>query len=203
MGDSSGVRVTVPASSANLGPGFDALALALGLHLRCTLRRIKSGLKVKVSGTDTAEIPTDRSNLIFRAFARLAGESSLDGLELEIENKIPLGRGLGSSAAAIVAGLALANKWTGLRQSKKQLIQAATEMEGHPDNVSAAVRGGLVVSCQMEDGSVFSTNSMFSSELKVVVVVPDCRLSTKAARAALPGNTRARMPSSTCSESLC
>ena len=186
MNQPSAVRVRVPASSANLGPGFDTLALALGLHLRCTLRESGNGLTVRACGTDTGEIPCDRSNLILKAYSRLAGETSLEKLELEIENEIPLGRGLGSSAAAIVAGLALANEWAGLKRSREQLIQAAAEIEGHPDNVSAAVRGGLVVSCQAEDGSVISANSPLHSSLELVLVVPAFRLSTEAARAALP-----------------
>lgn len=186
MDKPSAVRVCVPASSANLGPGFDALALALGLHLRCTLRRSEDGLRVRASGADTAEIPSDKSNLILKAFCRWAGEESLEHVNLEIENEIPLGRGLGSSAAAIVAGLALANEWAGLRQSRERLIQAASEMEGHPDNVSAAVRGGLVVSCQAADGGVISVNSPFHAALEVVLVIPECRLSTEAARAVLP-----------------
>src|SRR4029077_16216901 len=93
------VRVRVPASSANLGPGFDTLALALGLYLRCTLRRAKGRSKVLVSGIDTAAIPPDSSNLIFQTFCReISGASTPpggEGFELEIENNIPLGRGLG------------------------------------------------------------------------------------------------------------
>ncbi len=85
-----------------------------------------------------------------------------------------------------MAGLALANEWAGLQQSRERLTQAASEMEGHPDNVSAAVRGGLVVSCQAADGCVISVNSPFHAALEVVLVIPECRLSTEAARAVLP-----------------
>src|SRR3972149_2493170 len=98
------IRVRVPASSANLGPGFDVLALALGLYLRCTLWESGAGLAVRVSGTDSAAISRDESNLIWRAFLRLAGERAPRGVELQIANEIPIGKGLGSSAAAIVAG---------------------------------------------------------------------------------------------------
>ncbi|MBI2818010.1 MAG: homoserine kinase [Acidobacteria bacterium] len=186
MENLSAVQIRVPASSANLGPGFDALGLALGLYLRCTLRRSDAGLKVISCGTYTSEIPTDSSNLILRTFSRWAGEQSLDSVHLAIHNEIPLGRGLGSSAAAIVAGLALANEWAGLERSREELIQAATDVEGHPDNVAAAVRGGLVVSCQRDDQRVISTNCSIAPELQIVLVVPECRLSTEAARAALP-----------------
>ncbi len=186
MNHPSEVRVRVPASSANLGPGFDTLALALGLYLRCTLRPSKRGLKIKVAGTDIAEIPCDESNLIYRTFISATGESDGSGVELDIENELPLGRGLGSSAAAIVAGLALRNEWDGLNCTREQLIEMATRIEGHPDNVAAAVRGGLVVSCQTEDGAVVSAKSPLHSGLEVVLVVPECRLSTEEARAALP-----------------
>jgi homoserine kinase len=190
MDQPSAKRVRVPASSANLGPGFDTLALALGLYLRCTLRRAKGRSKVLVSGVDIAAIPTDSSNLIFQTFCHEAGsfatEPVSEGFELEIENNIPLGRGLGSSAAAIVAGLSLANEWSGAGRSREQLVQRATEIEGHPDNVAAAILGGLAASCQNEDGKVVSVNCPVAPGIKVVLVVPECRLATEKARAALP-----------------
>ena len=182
----SPIRVRVPASSANLGPGFDVLALALGLYLRCTLRESGAGFAVRVSGTDSAAISLDESNLVWRAFLRLAGERAPRGVELQIANEIPIGKGLGSSAAAIVAGLALANEWMGLKKSKEEIVQLAAEMEGHPDNVAAAVWGGLVASCQAEDGSVLSVRSPLSANVEVVLVVPEFELPTEAARAALP-----------------
>lgn len=190
MDQPSAIRVRVPASSANLGPGFDTLALALGLYLRCTLRRAQGRSRVLVSGVDIAAIPADSSNLIFQTFCREAGsaatESSAGGFELQIENHIPLGRGLGSSAAAIVAGLSLANEWSGLGRSRDELIQRATEIEGHPDNVAAAVRGGLTASCQNEEGRVVSLNCPVAAGLEAVLVVPESRLATEKARAALP-----------------
>lgn len=186
------IHVCVPASSANLGPGFDVLAVALGLHLRCTLRRAGMGLQITASGRDSAEIPCDESNLIWRAFLRLTGGRPKEGLHLEIANEIPLGRGLGSSAAAIVAGLALANEWAGLGKSKDQIVEEATEMEGHPDNVAAAVQGGFVASCIAADGGVLSTHIPFRETLQAVLVVPQFQLSTEAAREVLPtGYSRA------------
>src|SRR5581483_11455871 len=163
------ITVRVPASSANLGPGFDALGLALGLHLRCTLRRAESGapLRIQASGEGASEIPTGESNLIWQAFARAAAElvppsesiaGVLDGrgLELLVENEIPLGRGLGSSAAAIVAGVALANEYCRAERGRGELIEMASRIEGHPDNVAAAVLGGLVVSCQDAQPRVYA-----------------------------------------------
>jgi homoserine kinase len=194
MSSGKEIRVRVPASSANLGPGFDALALALGLYLRCTLRPSKGGLKITATGTDASEIPADESNLIWKTFAKNAGENASGAFELEIANEIPLGRGLGSSAAAIVAGLALADAWsgtksgakTGTTRGKQWLIEAATGLEGHPDNVSAAALGGLVVSCQTDDGRVLTAAGSVPRDVQVVLVVPEQRLSTEAARAVLP-----------------
>src|SRR3990172_4741210 len=176
MSTAKEIRVRVPASSANLGAGFDALALALGLHLLCTLRPSRGGLKITSSGTDAAEIPRDESNLIWKTFSRLGGEKAGNDFELEISNEIPLSRGLGSSAAAIVAGLALADAWlgagTGQPGGRQRLIDIATGLEGHPDNVAAAALGGLVVSCQAEDGRVLTAQCAFPQEIEVVLIVP-------------------------------
>ncbi|MGH9785240.1 MAG: homoserine kinase, partial [Terriglobia bacterium] len=117
------IRVRVPASSANLGPGFDTLALALGLYLECTLRASESGFVVRVSGEDSSGIPPDETNLTWRSFLRLAGGKAPRSVELEIANDIPVGKGLGSSAAAIVAGLALANEWLEFGKSRDELVQ--------------------------------------------------------------------------------
>jgi len=186
MKNHSAIRVRVPASSANLGAGFDALALALGLHLTCTLRESGKGLAVRVRGEERGGIATDETNLVWRSFLRLCGENAPPGVELEIVNDIPLSRGLGSSAAAILAGLALANEWSQLGKSRDELVQVATEIEGHPDNVAAAARGGFVASCQGEDGWVICSKQRWSAGVQVVVVLPDFELATSAARAALP-----------------
>jgi homoserine kinase len=173
MNHQKAIRVRVPASSANLGPGFDTLALALGLYLECTLRASESGFLVRVSGEDASGIPPDETNLTWRSFLRLAGKKAPRAATLEITNDIPVGKGLGSSAAAIVAGLALANEWLGLGKGREDLVQLATEIEGHPDNVAAAVWGGLV-------------KQRPPATLEVVLAVPEFPLSTTAARAALP-----------------
>ena len=190
MTDFQAIRVRAPASSANLGPGFDTLALALGLYLECTLRPAGKGFAVRVAGAEPAGIPPDATCLTWRAFLRLAGGNAPRGAELEIANDIPVGKGLGSSAAAIVAGLALANEWANLGKSREELVQAATEIEGHPDNVAAAVLGGFVVNCQTasdsEAGRVVSVKLGLAAPMDIVVVVPDFQLSTSAARAALP-----------------
>jgi homoserine kinase len=195
MSASRTIRVRVPAGSANLGPGFDAVAVALQLYLRCTLRPSSGGLQIFSSGADAGEIPQDESNLIWRTFGGVVGSGAGKNFELEIANEIPLGRGLGSSAAAIVAGLALADAWMGAGRDKQKLIELATDLEGHPDNVAAAVLGGLVVSCQLQDGKVLAVQAASPAQwktLRVVVVVPQFHLATEAARKVLPAQyTRA------------
>ncbi len=180
------IRVRAPASSANLGPGFDTLALALGCYLECKLIPAEKGLSIRVTGEERAGIPSDETNLTWRSFLRLSGDSVPRGAMLEIANTIPVGKGLGSSAAAIAAGLALANEWGRLGKSREELVQVATEIEGHPDNVAAAVLGGFVVNCQAEDGRVITMQLGLGTAMEIVLVVPDAPLATSAARAALP-----------------
>ena len=162
--------VRAPASSANLGPGFDALAAALALHL-----------EIEVRETGTFEIATDldvprgRSNLVVRAFERL---HPADGLRFTIRSDIPLVGGLGSSAAAIVAGLLAADH---LYELDADLLAAAIELEGHPDNVAAALRGGFVICA---DDRVARLDAPVG--LEAILVIPDTPVRTAAARAALP-----------------
>jgi homoserine kinase len=162
--------VRVPASSANLGPGFDVLAAALSLHLE--LEVVETGSFAVVTDLD---VPRDRSNLVVRAFERL---HPADGFEFRIESKIPLSGGLGGSAAAVVAGLIAADH---LFELDANLLALATELEGHPDNVAAALEGGFVV-CDGAGAHRFDP----PLGLEAVLVVPDERVATSAARAALP-----------------
>lgn len=162
--------VRVPASSANLGPGFDVLAAALSLALEVEVRETGR------FGLDTdLDVPRDRSNLLVRAFERLA---PADAFHFTITSKIPLSGGLGSSAAAVVAGLMAADH---LFELDADLMTLASELEGHPDNVGAALHGGFVI-C---DGT---TVRRFEPPmgLEALLVVPAASVSTAAARAALP-----------------
>lgn len=162
--------VRVPASSANLGPGFDVLAAALSLHLE---------LEVQETGTFAVEtsldVPVGRDNLVVRAFERL---HPADGFEFRIASEIPLSAGLGSSAAAIVAGLMAADH---LFELDADLLTLAVELEGHPDNVAAALNGGFVV-------SVGARAHRFEPPmgLEAVLVVPSETLDTVSARSAIP-----------------
>ncbi|MGO9750931.1 MAG: homoserine kinase [Solirubrobacteraceae bacterium] len=161
--------VRVPASSANLGPGFDVLAAALGLHLEVEV--IETGSFAL--HTDLA-VPRDRNNLLVRAFERL---HPADAFEFRIASNIPLSGGLGSSAAAIVAGLLVADQ---VAAASADLLALATRIEGHPDNVGASLRGGFVIcdGCQVHRFDV-------PAGLQPVLVVPARQVRTSQARAAL------------------
>jgi homoserine kinase len=163
--------VRVPASSANLGPGYDVLAAALSIHLE---------LEVEETGefaveTDTGGVPRDRSNLCVRAFEAL---HPADGVTFRVRSDIPLAAGLGSSAAAIVAGLAAADH---MYELDADLLPHATELEGHPDNVAAALRGGIVICA---DGGAERFDP--PAELEGVLAIPSHQVPTSEARAALP-----------------
>jgi homoserine kinase len=171
--------VRVPASSANLGPGYDAMAAAMELHLE---------LEVEEAGEYSfdpggIEVPTDRGNLIVRAFESL---HPADGIAFRLRSEIPLARGLGSSAAAIVAGLYAADHLYELALSKEEMLARATELEGHPDNVAAAIYGGFVV-CGA-DGAGAPTAARFDPPegLEGIVVIPPEEVSTERARGAIP-----------------
>lgn len=185
------VRVRVPATSANLGPGFDALGLALTLYDDVVVRVTdEPGITVDVAGMGAANIPRNARNLVVRAmratFDRLGGKPR--GLEVVCANRIPQGRGLGSSAAAIVAGVVAARSLVvggHERLDDAATLALATEMEGHPDNVAACLRGGLTLSWTDADG-VHATNLDVTSALAPVVLVPGSTSSTKATRKLLP-----------------
>lgn len=165
--------VRVPASSANLGPGFDCMAAALGLHLE---------LEVRETGHFAVQtdlpVPLGRENLCVQAFTRLAPAGAADGFEFRIHSDIPLSGGLGSSAAAIVAGLAAADH---LFELDADLFALASELEGHPDNVAAALHGGFVI-CADDAVTRFEP----PTGLEAIAVVPFQAVHTSAARAALP-----------------
>jgi homoserine kinase len=187
--------VRVPASTANLGPGFDCLGLALKLYLTVRARvapGASDACSLRISGEGAEELTSNEGNLIFRAM-RLTAEReglSLPPLELDVDNELPLARGLGSSATGIVAGIKLASLFCDRELSAGTVLRYAVEMEGHADNVAAAYLGGLVVSCLKPDGSVLAVKRPWSSELKVVVVSPEAFLKTAETRSVLPVNVQ-------------
>jgi len=183
------LRVRVPGSASNLGPGYDVLGIALGIYNRLAVRTVEGrGVRIDVKGAGAGVLPGDGSNLFYRSAAAAAGRAgaSLPGLEVEMVNAIPLVRGLGSSSTAIVAGVVAANVLCGEPFSREQMLDLAAELEGHPDNVSPCLMGGLTIST-LTGGHVTCVRTMPHSGLSAVVGVPDYQLETRAMRAALPG----------------
>lgn len=180
------VRLAVPATAANLGPGYDCLGLALDLYNYLELEPAHRRQLV-ICGEGADILPRDETNLVWRSMERLWRETGtpVPRVKLTIENGIPLGRGLGSSAAAIVGGLSLANYWLDNPLPKQELLQLAVELEGHPDNVAPALLGGLCLSVA-EAGRTIALNWDLPQDLRLVVCIPDYSLSTEAARAVLP-----------------
>ena len=181
------VRVQVPATTANMGPGFDTLGMALKLYNIIEIEETSGDLVIDVEGDGADLIPRDQGNIVYIAAARvfkLRGYSPA-GLRIKIINNIPLARGLGSSASAIVGGLVGANIISGSQLSEKELLNMAVDLEGHPDNVAPALLGGIVVSTT-DDGEVKYCKIDPPVKLKCVVAVPDFQLSTKLAREVLP-----------------
>lgn len=180
------VRVRVPATSANLGPGFDVLGLALALHNEVDAEEA-DGVSVVIEGEGAGRLETGARNVVARA-VRMAFEAvgrPFRGVALRCVNHIPPSRGLGSSAAAWMGGLVAGNALAGGGLSRDTLLELATRAEGHPDNVAAAVLGGLTVSCA--DGARVTAVSLpVPREIAWVVLLPETESSTREARAVLP-----------------
>lgn len=179
------VEVLVPATSANIGPGFDVLGLSIDLYNRFRVEEIDGGLEIKVP--QGSGLSTDEKNLVFVAAKRLFNEAGYryDGLHIEIENNVPLGRGLGSSSTAIVGGLVAANEIAGAKISKEEIFSLATQIEGHPDNVGPAIFGGFTI-CYRTDDGFKAVSHKPSEKLKPVLLIPDSILETEKARGVLP-----------------
>lgn len=179
--------VRVPASSANLGPGFDALGLALSVYLECRFHRADS-LSITVDGRDIDSIPASEDNLIWQTAKQVATDVGgvLPAIHLDIRNDIPLGKGLGSSAAALTAGVIIADQLLGLGWKPHRILDEAARIEGHPDNVAACIFGSIVASA-IDDGGVARVVRLEMPErFEVAVVVPDFVLPTSHSRSVLP-----------------
>lgn len=182
------IRLRAPGSTSNLGPGFDTLGLALTLYNRMTIRPAShAGADIAITGEGAGVLPGDETNLFYRAASAAASKAgrALPGLDVEMRNEVPLARGLGSSATAIVAGLVSANHLLGRPLSEPELLGLATEIEGHPDNVSACLKGGLTI-CSTSGQRTDCLRMVPPVELRCVVAIPQFELETRAARAALP-----------------
>ncbi|HSU37038.1 MAG TPA: homoserine kinase [Propionibacteriaceae bacterium] len=183
----SAVQVEVPATSANLGPGFDCFGLALDWREQVELTVLDQGFRIDVSGEGADAIPRDETHLIIRS--ALVGLADLGvtvtGLRLRCHNTIPHGRGLGSSSAAIVSGLLAAAGLAGQSPDADWLLQHATAIEGHPDNVAAAIYGGFVLAYESR-GTVSVAQARIDPSLGAAAFIPQQSIETKAARGLLP-----------------
>jgi homoserine kinase len=187
-GNRPGVRVSVPASSANLGPGFDVLGLALDLLDVFDAWQIGGGVRIEVDGEGTGSVPTDQSNLFLttmRTYFSLAGYHP-PGLLIREHNRIPLARGLGSSAATIVGALLSAREISGHDMDDDHLLDLAASLEGHPDNVSVALRGGFQMVAGGAEGRHLARRLEISKRVGAALFVPEFLVSTAAARDVLP-----------------
>ncbi|MEH1968971.1 homoserine kinase [Nostoc sp.] len=184
----SGVTVTVPATTANLGPGFDCIGAALKLYNEFKFTRLEEGgLTIYVTGTEAERVQTDESNLLYQAFVKFYQhiEQTPPTVKIEIKLGVPLARGLGSSATAIVGGLVAANQLEGTPMSQSQVMELAIAMEGHPDNVVPALLGGCRLAAT--SGAAWEICDVpWHKDVVPVVAIPDFELSTSEARGVLP-----------------
>ncbi|MCP5094420.1 MAG: homoserine kinase [Chloroflexi bacterium] len=181
------VTVTIPATTANLGPGFDCLGMALSLYNHVTFTAVSTPTHhITVTGVDADKVATDQTNLVAKSaeilFERVGKRPS--GYTIHQQNNIPVGSGLGSSSTAILAGIFGANALIGNPHTRAQLLDIATELEGHPDNVAPAVYGGLVLGVQHQNQ--LHIEQFNTPPIQVAIILPDFHLLTSAARAALP-----------------
>ncbi len=178
------VSIKIPATSANLGSGFDSLGLAINLYNTVDMQQADG---IYISSSDGSKVPRGESNLIYRTSKRLFEEcgKQFTGLEIVQTNGIPMTRGLGSSSACIVGGLLGANRLMGDALSQSELINYAASLEGHPDNSTPALMGGLVTSV-LDKGIVHCVKQEIHGNLKLIAFIPDFKLSTEKARACLP-----------------
>ena len=192
------VSVKVPATTANIGPGFDCLGMALPLYNTITIEETVlpgTGIDINVisdnESIDTLSldhVPTDENSIVYKAVELLynsIGQTPSE-LKITIKSNIPVSRGLGSSSSVIVGALIAANELLGRPADEVALLSIASEIEGHPDNITPAVVGGLVISSQEDDGSVVYRKLSWPQEWKITVCVPDFELSTEIARSVLP-----------------
>ena len=185
------VRVAAPATTANLGPGYDCLGMALDIWNTIEVEPLPSGdhSVVVVSGEGEYELESGPQNLVYRSIEFLYRElgMAVPPLRVRCTNEIPLARGLGSSAAAIAGGLVAANVIAGSEFSSRELLEMAATIEGHPDNVAAAVMGGLQL-VVTEESTLYTVPVSVPAEIHAVVFIPDVRIATADARAVLPGS---------------
>lgn len=187
-------RVRVPATSANMGPGFDCMGVALDIYNTVAAEEIPKGLVIENHGRDADLIGKDDTNLIYKAMKTVFEKVGYmpTGLKITSYNDIPVARGLGSSAASTAAGLILANAMTGETLSPEEIIRLGTALEGHPDNIVPALIGGMTLSYSLDTSSVGYIKVDFPENLRMLVMVPDFMLPTAKARMVLPKQVELR-----------
>lgn len=185
MMESEMLQIKVPASTANLGPGFDSIGLSLSLYLELQASPVEKWEVIPLS-EELKAFPADESNFIIATALQVAKQynKELPPCRVTVASEIPLARGLGSSASAIVAAIELADALGELCLTKEEKFIIATNMEGHPDNVGASIFGGLVVGCQL--GEEADVEVIHSVDLELLAIIPNEELLTKAARDVLP-----------------
>ena len=178
------VKVKIPATSANLGSGFDALGLALTLY---NYLEVEEYDRVEISSADAVKIPQDEQNLVYKTVKYLYDVCGreLPGLRILQTNNIPMARGLGSSSACIVGGLCAGNELMGRPLDDEALLRMAVKLEGHPDNVAPALLGGLVTAA-IEEGEVYHVKQTIKDDLMFAAFIPDFELRTSKARKVIP-----------------
>ncbi len=189
------VTVKVPATTANIGPGFDCFGIALSIYNKITLEELvypDKGLQINIfseeNNSSVLTIPTDESNIVYKAVELLynyVGQTP-PALKINIEANIPVAKGIGSSASVIVGGILAANKLLGDPADEAALLSIANEMEGHPDNITPAMLGGFNLSSAEEDGSILYKTIAWPEKWKFILCIPDYELATQISRSVLP-----------------
>ena len=184
-------EITIPASTSNLGASFDACGLALALYLQVTVEERTSGFEIALAGEGADRMPRDESNLILRV-ARSVGDlrgKKIDGARLFVNSQIPLARGLGSSSAAIIAGLSVYEALAGERLTEEELFSYALRFEDHGDNLAPSLMGGLVVACVVERSgqgrSLVTVKRAWPEDVKIVLCIPEYEMGTTQMRGVL------------------
>lgn len=187
------IKVRVPATSANMGPGFDSMGLALGLYNYVTAEETDGGLVIDIPDETGKFLAKDERNLVYKSMMALFREVGypVKGLHLTLENNIRVTRGLGSSSAGIVSGLVVANAMSGNQLSKEELLFLAAELEGHADNVTPALMGGFTVAVKQRN-RVQYVKTELKDDLRFAAFIPDFYLQTKKARGILPHSVSMR-----------
>ena len=185
------MKVRVPATSANLGAGFDAMGMALSLYNTVTIKRLlpTGEFVAEVTGEEVKELSDCKANLIIQSYLEACSTWNITepkGFEMYSENVIPLNRGLGSSASAVVAGVLTANELNRVNASESDLLRIMTKIEGHPDNVAPCFLGGMAVGCWDGSDLRYVRLPPLPSDIYVVAAVPDVRIKTSEARKSLP-----------------